>query len=193
MPQYLQDCNFLEWSKVSLSSADTSMAPKLDLNSNIVMIYGHLDSLFQLKLLKRMTTLKVMKANLSLWNQQVISGRAWTWTSYYKNKKILLVSVVSWVTYPCIVQRKKLTGQILVLLSVTPKDKNFRSSVKISDQISSIFFFQIMIILKDQDTTFFEETSFKTEQSLSNLQVISVLLALLIRLIDRQWILFPMK
>lgn len=50
-----------------------------------------------------------------------------------------------------------------------------------------------MIILKDQDTTFFEETSFKTEQSLSNLQVISVLLALLIRLIDRQWILFPMK
>lgn len=94
--------------------------------------------------------------------------------------------MVSWVTYPCIVQRKKLTGQILVLLSVTPKDKNFRSSVKISDQISSIFFFQIMIILKDQDTTFFEETSFKTEQSLSNLQVISVLLALLIRLIDRQ-------
>lgn len=169
------------------------MAPKSDLNSNILMIYGHLDSLFQLKLLKRMTTPKVMKANLSLWNQQVISGRAWTWTSYYKNKKTLLVSVVSWVTYPCIVQRKKLTGQILVLLSVTPKDKNFRSSVKISDQISSIFFFQIMIILKDQDTTFFEETSFKTEQSLSNLQVISVLLALLIRLIDRQWILFPMK
>lgn len=46
------------------------------------MIYGYLDLLFQLKLLKRKATPKAKQAKLNLWSQQELSGKEWTQSNY---------------------------------------------------------------------------------------------------------------
>lgn len=120
------------------------MASNLDLNPNILLIYSHSYLLFQLKLLKKMATPKIMQAKLSLSSQQVISGKA------------------------------------------KPKANTARINNATGEygELSDISFCCVMeeIIWKDPGLTL-------GVNHLSNLQVISVLLELVIRLFDRQWIL----